>query len=189
MTKRLSRGVGLTVAALVAATQCLDATDEEAMGAIPLARMETVVVTIGSRATESSLLTVAVLEELRIPRIVARAFDERHARLLRRLGVHEVLNPEDLMGRRLASRLTRPAIRNLISLGGDAIADVEMPEAFVDATLAELDLEGRFGLALLGLLRRDGRIVDPGSGARVESGDRGVLRGSVEGLERLADLV
>jgi trk system potassium uptake protein TrkA len=169
-------------------TLCLDTTDEAALSSLPLSRMATVVVTIGSRAPEASLLTVAVLQEIGVPRIVARAFDPRHARLLRELGAHEVLNPEDEMAQRLALRLANPGVSDQIRLGDARVAEVELPEAFVGSTLEELALPARYEVAVLALRRRSETILDPDPTERIESGDRGILVGPAVSLERIAAL-
>lgn len=176
------------VADQVDATARTDTTDEEAVKALQLDRMTSVVVTIGSRATEASLLTVAILRELEVPRIVARAFDARHARLLLAIGAHEVLNPEEEMGARLALRLARPGIRDQIRLGEGTVAEVEAPEAFAGRSLAELDLGKRHGVAVLAIERGGEVEPSPGADAAVESGDVLVVLGDEEAIRRVAAL-
>jgi trk system potassium uptake protein TrkA len=176
------------VAGEVDATARADTTDEQAIRALKLDRMSCVVVTIGSRATEASVLTVAILRELKIPRIVARAFDERHARLLLAIGANEVLNPEDEIGARLASRLVRPGILDQIRFGDARVAEVETPEAFVGSSLEDLDLRNRLDLAVLAIQRGDEVTVNPAAGAIVETGDVLVLLGSEEAIKRVAAL-
>lgn len=172
----------------VDATVRADTTDEAAVEGLRLDRMTAVVVTIGSRATEASLLTVAILRELEVPRIVARAFDERHARLLLAIGVHEVLNPEDEMGARLALRLARPGIVDQIRLGGGTLAEIEVPEAFAGRALVDLDLRNRHGVAVLAIHRGDETLPGPGADAVLESGDVLVVLGDEEAIRRVAVL-
>lgn len=169
-------------------TLCLDTTEEQALISTPLGRIATVVVTIGSRAPEASLLTVAVLKELHVPRIVARAFDSRHARLLLELGAHEILNPEDEMAQRFAMRLAHPGIADQMRLGEVRVADVELPEAFVGLSLEELALGAKYDAVLLALRRGSESIVDPGLDQRIESGDRAILMGPGASLERISGL-
>lgn len=165
-----------------------DTTDEAMVAALELDRMATVVVAIGSRATEASLLTTAILKELEVPRIVARAFDERHARLLLAIGANEVLNPEDDVGRRLARHLAYPSIVDQIRVGESTVAEVEAPEAFAGRTLAELDLRNRHQVSLLAI-RREGRMrSNPGAEDAIESGDVLVLLGGAGAIEEVAAL-
>jgi trk system potassium uptake protein TrkA len=172
----------------VDATSRTDTTDEDAMAALRLDRMSSVVVTIGSRATEASLLTVAILRELGVPRIVARAFDERHARVLLAIGANEVMNPEEDIGESLARQLARPGILGQLDLGSERIAEVEAPEAHVGSTLAELDLAGRHRLAVLLIRRGDVLLPNPSEQERIVTGDVLVVVGEEQAIRSLADL-
>jgi trk system potassium uptake protein TrkA len=165
-----------------------DTTDEAKVASLQLGRMACVVVTMGSRALEASLLTTAILREQDVPRVVARAFDERHARLLLAVGANEVINPEDEIGRRLALRLSHPGIVDQVRLGEASIAEVEAPEAFAGHCLEELDLRKRQGLTVLAIRRGGDILANPAGDARVESGDVLVLLGDPEAVRELGTL-
>ena len=51
---------------------------------------------------QSSILTTALLAELEIADIWAKALDGQHARILARIGAHHVVQPEVEMGERIA---------------------------------------------------------------------------------------
>jgi trk/ktr system potassium uptake protein len=172
----------------VDAVAAADTTDEEAVAALKLDRMACVVVTIGSRATEASLLTVAILRELEVPRIVARAFDERHARLLLSIGANEVLNPEDEIGKRLARNLANPGIGDQIRFGGTTVAVVEAPESLAGQHLAELELPSRYGVSVLAIGRPSEGSLRATPEETVESGDLLVLMGPPEGVKAVGAL-
>ncbi len=176
------------VAAEVAATAVADTTDPDAVAALGLERVACTVVAIGSRATEASLLTTAILAQRAVPRVVARAFDERHARLLLAVGAHEVLNPEQEIGRRLALRLAHPGIRDRIGGGRATVAEVEAPEAWAGRTLGSLDLRRR-RVTALALLRGGGAETDLTPESALASGDRLVLLGPDESLQEIAALL
>jgi len=171
----------------VDAVAAVDMTDEAAVAALRLERMACIVVAIGSRATEASLLVTAILRRSAATRIVARAFDERHARVLLAIGADEVLNPEDEIGERLALHLAHPDLLDQLRLGEALIAEVEAPEAWVGRSLGELNEAHQ--IATLAL-RRDGATdSDPRPGERVESGDVLVLMGRGDTIRRAAALV
>jgi trk system potassium uptake protein TrkA len=167
----------------------IDATQEERVKDLRLHRMSCVVVAIGSRATEASILTTAILRELGVGRIVARSFDEKHARLLLTVGAHEVLNPEDEIGRRLATRLAFPDIFDLIKLGEEVLAEVEAPEAFDGRCLAELDLRHRYDLSVLAIRRSAETLVNPAGDVLVAGGDLLIVLGRPDAIRQVADLL
>jgi len=168
---------------------CADATDEEALAELGIDRMSCAVVAIGTDSTESSILATALLRQLGVPRIVARAVSPLHARVLRAVGAHQVINPEEKMGERLARRLAEPNVLRRLELGeGVDVAEIEAPEVFVGKTLLELDLRRRHGLSVVAI-RRGGRVeAAPGGDERLATGDVLVLIGTPESIEQVASL-
>lgn len=88
----------------VAVTVQADATDPESLRAAGVEGASIAVMTIGDDL-KSAVLAVAVLRELGVPRIVARANNAREERILRLVGAHETLLIEQEVGQRLAGRL------------------------------------------------------------------------------------
>lgn len=172
----------------VDAALSLDATDEEALAGLELERLSCVVVTLGPRAREASILATSLLRQHGVPRIVARAHSYLHARVLRAVGAHEVVDPENEMGERLALRLAFPGIDELVRLGDASIAEIEAPETLVGKSLAELELRERHGVTVLAFRRGDDVKANPRADDRVESGDELVLLGGLDAIKRLGSL-
>ena len=81
-----------------------DSTDERAMAQIGAGEFETAIVAIGTEI-EASILTTAVLADLGVRRIVAKAVTQAHGRILERVGAHRVVFPERDMGVRVGHSL------------------------------------------------------------------------------------
>ncbi|RDV37537.1 TrkA family potassium uptake protein [Lujinxingia vulgaris] len=165
-----------------------DATDERTLQELQLETMSCVVVAIGAHSIEASVLTTALLKQVGVPRIVARAMSDLHARVLRAIGADEVVNPEEEMGRRLAARLSQPSILEQVELGDSNLAEVEAPEAFVGKTLADLDIRNRYAVSIMAIQRGDQVIANPMGGESLQSGDVLVVVGSVNSIRNLASL-
>lgn len=176
------------VAAEVDSVALADTTNEAALAALALDRMTACVIALGPRATEASLLTTALLAEQGVPCIVARAFDPRHARVLLAIGAHEVVNPEDEMGSRVAARLAHPGILEQIPLGDARLAEVETPESLVGRSLGQVDLGGRYRVSVLAIRRQGTTRARPEPAAVLESGDVLIVLGKGADIERLAEL-
>jgi trk system potassium uptake protein TrkA len=93
IVQRLSGRLGQIVVA--------DSTDADALTEIGITDFARVVVAIGADL-EASILTTALLAELGIPDIWAKAMSEQHATILERVGAHHVVFPEHEMGERVA---------------------------------------------------------------------------------------
>ena len=165
-----------------------DATDRRTLDELQLETMGCVVVAIGAHSIEGSVLTTALMTQIGVPRVVARAMSELHARVLRSIGADEVVNPEEQMGRRLASRLAEPSILEELELGDSQLAGVEVPEAFVSKSLAELDMRNEYGVSAMAIQRGEKVIANPRASETLESGDILVIVGSAESVRRVAAL-
>lgn len=166
-----------------------DATDEQALRELRLERVSCAVVAIGAQAMEASILTTALLRQMGVPRIVARSLSELHARVLRAVGAHEVVSPEEEMGHRLARRLAEPNVLERLELGEDAeLVELAAPESFIGQTLVDLKVRQRFGVTVVAVRRAGSVRASPGAGDRLEPGDVLVVIGDPEGASRLAAL-
>ncbi len=165
-----------------------DATDERTLDELQLDTMGCVVVAIGANSIEGSVLTTALMTQVGVPRVVARAMSKLHARVLRNIGADEVVNPEEEMGRRLASHLAEPSIIEQVELGDSQLAEVESPEAFVGKSLAELDIRNKYRVSIMAIQRADHVIANPRASEILESGDVLVIVGSSESVRSVAAL-
>ncbi len=165
-----------------------DATDERTLEELQLASMSCVVVAIGAHSIEASILTTALAKQVGVPRIVARAMGDLHARVLRAVGADEVINPEEEMGRRLAARLVEPSILEQVELGGSQLAEVEAPESFVGKDLVGSDIRNRYRVSVMAIQRGEEVIANPRPTEVIQTGDVLVVVGSLESIRRVASL-
>ncbi|MBC7172273.1 MAG: TrkA family potassium uptake protein, partial [Polyangiaceae bacterium] len=89
------------VAPFVAEAAAFDATNEEALARTSPERRDLCVCAIGDESRESSIICTAMLRQMGAPRIVARANDPMHERILGLVGAHRVVNPEREYGQRI----------------------------------------------------------------------------------------
>jgi trk system potassium uptake protein TrkA len=168
---------------------CADATDEVALRELNLEGVSCAVIAIGAESKESSILATALCAQLGIPRVVARALSDLHARVLRAVGAHQVVTPEVEMGQRLARHLAHPNVLDHLNLGEqDVLAEIRMPEAFADGSLTDLDIRRRYGISVIAI-RRDGKTHASIDGDDLlRSGDVLIVIGPQTAIERVATL-
>ncbi|MDD3953908.1 MAG: TrkA family potassium uptake protein [Lentisphaeria bacterium] len=138
----------------VSLAMVMDATQKQALLEAEIQEVDTVVVAIGAGSLENSILTTALLKEVGVENIIARATSELHERILRQVGASMIVNPEREMGVRVAKHIVRPGFMEMISLpGGACIAQIPLPDGFAEHTLEELGVRKRFNLNVLGIQR------------------------------------
>lgn len=160
---------------LAASTSCIDATDETALASLAPARRDVCICAIGDESRESSIICTALLRQLGARRVLARATDPLHERILGLIGAHEVVNPESIVGQRVAMRLAYDGVRDELSLNGDlVVTDVEAPPALIGHTLGALGLPQKYDVTVAAIRRGD-EVLMPRGDTALMAGDSLVL--------------
>ncbi len=131
----------------------LDATDEKALSGASLGEVDFAIVAIGKNV-EASILATAILKQMSVPHVVARAVSEMHQKVLRKVGADEVINLEVDEGIRVAGRLIAPEVLDRIPISADiSLAELFLPRGFRGKKAADLQLRKKFNLSLVMIKR------------------------------------
>lgn len=163
----------------------LDATDEEALHTLGVRNFDAVVVSIGDDLRNSIMVTL-LCKELGARYLLAKATDELHARMLTKMGADRVVFPERDMGMRVAKTLVSPRVLDLINLTGDyTIADIAAPKAWVNHSIAEVDIRKRYNVSVLLIHRGNQVLADVQAQTRILAGDDLLVLGHRSDVERV----
>ncbi len=172
----------------------LDATDEEAIIAQGIDKVNVAVVGVGG-AFESSALATSILKSLGVPRVISRATTRQRAEILSRIGADDIVNPEAESAERWCHRLVVPQVTEKIDLGEDhSLVQICTPSGWVGKTLADLNVRKKFGVNVVAIHRlppgKDPKthayVIDtPLPDSEIESGDLLLVVGTNEAIEDL----
>ncbi|HEY6581314.1 MAG TPA: TrkA family potassium uptake protein [Rubrobacter sp.] len=162
-----------------------DATNEDAMRGLNVNDFDAAAVMIGEDHVEAGILATATLKEVGMPKIVARATGGIHARVLERVGADRVIQPELEIGEQLARTMASPALLDYVDFGGDeALIEAQVPQAWLEKSLAELALSHERGLTVVALKPKGGPGVLPHGDTVLHEGDVLVVGGSKKALDK-----
>ncbi len=162
--------------------------EEKALKSLGLRNFDTVIVAIGQEIKASILVTV-MLKEMGVSRIVTKAMDELHGRVLEKVGADIVVFPERDMGVRLAHTLVSRNIIDQIHLSSlYSIVELIAPAKFAGETLERLALRQKYGVTVMAIRRGGDIIISPGARQVIAEGDVLVVIGRDEKLEKLEKL-
>ena len=137
----------------------MDAMDRDALTALGVKDFDVAFVTMGSDIRASGTITL-MLKELGVRRVIAKAHDDFHGRMLEKLGADKVLFPERDMGRRIAHNLVSGNIIDYLELSPDySMAEVRPSRDWAGKTLKDLALRSRAGINIIAIKR--GEDIDP----------------------------
>jgi trk system potassium uptake protein len=161
-----------------------DATDEDAVRGLNVEGFDAAAVMIGENHIEAGILATATLKEVGVPKIVARATNGIHARVLERVGADRVIQPEREIGEQLARTIASPVLLDYVDLGEDeALIEAQVPRAWLDKSLSELDLSQKMGLTVIVLKPKGGPGSLPHGASVLHEGDVLVVAGSKKALD------
>ena len=137
----------------------LDGTDEEALKAQGLDKVDIAIIGIGQgtgRGFESAVLTVVNLKQLGIKQIYTRAEDLIAGQVFSKVGATEVIYPEIESAQRWAYKLIAPQIGEKIDFApGYSLARVKSPPSFDGKTLMDLQLRQKYNINLVAIKRKE----------------------------------
>ncbi|TEB14434.1 Ktr system potassium uptake protein A [Pelotomaculum sp. FP] len=164
-----------------------DAMDEQALKSLGIRNFDVVVVSIGENI-QANILAVIILQELGVKKIVAKARNNLHGKVLEKMGAG-VIFPERDMGKRLAHMLVSQNIMDHIELSPHySIMEFRAPEIYIGKTLDQLGVRKMMGITILAIKRGEQIIVAPRAAQVIDRGDVLVAVGKNADLKKLYDM-
>jgi len=128
-----------------------DGTDKELMESIGIEEDDVVIVSFGEDLAAATLLTLH-LKEMKVKRIIVKAPDEDHKRVLEKVGATEVVIPEREMADKVVRSLVSPNVLDYIPLSEDyTICELAPPSGFVGKTISELHLRSQYHIEVIAI--------------------------------------
>jgi len=113
------------------------------------ASIDAVIISIGENM-EASILATRYLKERKIKRIVVKAINDNHAKILELMGADDIILPEKDMALSLAQKLTSANLLEHIPLTSEfSIVEVAAPEDFIGKTLRQIKLRSKYNLLVI----------------------------------------
>ena len=165
-----------------------DSTDEKALTSIGIRNFDCVIVAIGNDI-QSSILTVMILKDLGVKKVIAKALGKLHGKVLDRIGADWIVYPERDMGERVANQLLSPNMLNYIELSKEYnIEEIMIPERMAEKSLKELNIRAKYNVSAIAVFRSGNIIISPSPDEIIHKGDLLVMIGNREDLAEFANL-
>jgi trk system potassium uptake protein TrkA len=177
----------------------MDSTNQQSLETQDLKNIDAAIVGIGSNF-EESLLTVVILKQMGVPKVIARAGTHLRKTILENVGCDMVVLPEEDMGRRVSKILVSGLFLDRIEVGDEySIVQLPAPQDFVGKKVVELHLREDYHVNIVTIQSRVaernmwGKEVSrevikavPSPEDQISEGDILVLFGHDQDLDRLA---
>lgn len=162
-----------------------DITNEAVLKELGLNNFDTVIIAIGIDL-EASILAAITAKEVGVKYLVAKAQNELHAKVLKKIGVNRIIFPERDMGERLASNLVSSNILDYIELSKDySIMEINALTTWIEKNLKDINIREKYGLNILAIKRGDNITISPNSKFKIKDGDILVAVGHNDNLRKI----
>jgi trk/ktr system potassium uptake protein len=133
--------------------ESFDATSASLLASRSIAKMDAVVVAIGTNF-EASVLVTMHCHELGVPLVCAKALNADQAMVLRKVGADKVITPEEDVGVHLARHLTHESVVDFVELpDGFSMRCLKVPNDWIGKSLGDLNVLNEHKLNVIQVIR------------------------------------
>lgn len=162
-----------------------DVLDEGAIKELGLSNFDVAVVAIGSNL-EASIVAAVEAKEHDIPMIYAKAGTDMQSRILKKVGVDQVIYPEIELGERLARSISGKSIIEYIHFSEEySIVEINAPQNWSGKSLKELDVRNKFNINIIAIRKKNKTVVSPSASEKIEKGDSLIVIGEDQYLRKM----
>jgi trk system potassium uptake protein TrkA len=165
----------------------MNATDRGAVRSLGLENMDGVIVSTGTNIS-SSVLICLHLQEIGVKTILAKAIDEDHEKILKRMGATEVIHPERDIALRVARSLSKPNLLDFIPLAeGFELAEIGPPREFIGKSLRELSLRAKYNVYVVAVQETvpENFVFVPSADFVLKDSDVMIMLGRTEDIDKI----
>lgn len=134
-----------------------DVTDADVVRTLGLSNVDVAVVAITDNL-EASIMATILSKEEGVSYVMAKAQNDVHAKVLKKVGADKIIFPEKEMGIRIARNLKMDHLMDIVDLSDEySIIEAAPPKHWVGRTLMELDVRKKYGINIIGI-RNEGEV-------------------------------
>jgi trk system potassium uptake protein TrkA len=138
---------------LVTYAVSFDSTDEKALDTLGLKDVSVGIVCIGEDF-EANLLTSVLLKQKGVKKVISRASDPLHIKILKAVGIDQIITPGVEAAEKLAYGLIHKSLLDVSYISETtAAAKISVPPNFAGKTLGKLNLRARFSINVVAIHR------------------------------------
>lgn len=162
-----------------------DAGDPEVIKSLGTRNLDGVVVAVADDM-EASVMATLVSKEIGVPYVIAKAKNELHATILKKIGADAVIFPEMEMGVRVAKTLMSSNFADWIALSPDySIIEIATPKEWVGKSLQQLDVRRSHDVNVVGIKIGEEVEVNPDPERALQEDMTLIIIGSNYALEKM----
>lgn len=173
---------------IVSSAVVADATANNVLQSLGVQNFDCVINCIGDDL-QSSIMTTLICKDLGVNYILAKAQNEKHKKVLERIGADMVIIPEVNMGQKVAQMLVNPNMNIVTNLTSKfKIAEILMPDEWQEKSIMDLNIRKKYQVSII-FIKRENEVINPTPETILNKGDILILAGELIKLKNLSKKV
>lgn len=165
----------------------IDAMDEKSLRETGIENVDMAIVSIGENV-EANLIVVMQLLDIGIKDLIVKAVNPLHRRILEKIGVTRIVDPEKEMAIKVAHSLLTVNVLEEIHLSEEySVFEIIAPNKIIGKTLGSLDLRKKYKVSVLGIKHGNKVSVNPSADDVVYKDDILIVLADSKSISRFAD--
>lgn len=134
---------------------CANVEDPDIFEDLGMKNLDGAIVSV-TESLEASIVTTMMCHEMGIPRIMAKAKNEMHEKILRSVGATRIIYPEAEMGKRMAKYIVADNFADWIELSPQySLVEMDVPTSWRGRSLHQLQIREKYRLNVIGIKKGD----------------------------------
>ena len=177
---------------------CMDPSDPQAVGSLPIKDADAVVVCIGVNEG-ANILATAMMKQMKAKHLICRAISPLHRTVLEAMQVDDIVYLEEETAHRWAKKLNISGVLDAYEITGEYnIIEAVVPKGFIGKTLEETQIRNKYNILVLatikmveqkniiGIMKKTKQVQEMASATTLlEEKDILVLYGKLKDIEAL----
>jgi len=135
-------------------TICMDATDEFTVRGLPLRDTDVVIIAVGEDE-RANIMSTALFKNLNVKRLISRAINPLHEKVLQAIGIDEIVHPEEESAERWAKKLCLTEVVDSFELSDKfSIIEAKVPGEYIGKSLEEVGFRRNYNIILLTTIKK-----------------------------------
>lgn len=165
--------------------KCADVTDPDVIRQLGISNVDVVIIAMATNL-EASVMAVTLCKEIGVNTVIAKAANEMHQKILKRVGADKVVFPENESGIRLAKNLLSSGFVDMVSLAKNvSMIELDVKPEWVGKNLIELYLRKKYSVNVVAIRKGDAVSVDIDPHAPLQADDKLIVIANTEKLSKL----
>ncbi|MEQ6120515.1 TrkA family potassium uptake protein [Reichenbachiella sp. MALMAid0571] len=133
----------------------MNATDEFTVSGLPLEDTDVVIIAIGEDQG-ANIMTTALFKNMQVKRLISRAINPLHQKVLEAIGVDEIVHPEEETAERWAKKLCINNVVDSFELNEHfSIIEANVPQEYIGQTIREIGFRKAYNLLVLTIMKKE----------------------------------